>query len=268
MSVEDGDAKQPKSVIMHHLDPVLKYQIKMGVTDFNEDYDHFFLQFNNFINTIGHFNEFLKRVYKRNLPVNPRTKFKIPSELNPELVAKVKQLWYGNVLLAQSRDKYSAVLTERIIYHTRELRPREEILDVNGRGEMPALMHMNPRSKTKDDTDPRVLIQESIRFDVAYDGYDPDQLAQVFGFKYEYVDGEVQMFTTDAEVMTSNALVIEISREVFHKLIRILIMEIMPMYYELTADIEDCLSTYSLVNNLLELQSQAGEESYVTEYTW
>jgi len=266
MSVEDGDAKQPKSVIMHHLDPVKKYQIKMGVTDFNEDYDHFFLMINNFIYTIGHFNVWLRRVHKRNLPANPRTGFKLPSELNKKYVEKIKQIWYGNVYLAQKRDKYSQILEQKIIYNHGELKQNEEILDVNGRGEMPALMHMNPRSKTKDDTDPRVLLQESIRFDVAYDGYDPDQLAQVFGFKYEYVDGEVYMFNSDAEVMTSDALVMEVSREVFHKLIRILVMEILPMYYELTADIEDCLGTYSLVNNLLELQSQTGEESYVVDY--
>lgn len=266
MSMEDADAKQPKSVILHHLDPIKKYQIKMGVTDFNEDYDHFFLMMNNFINTIGHFNIQLKKWYRRKLPANPRTGHKIPPELNAEYVKKIKQIWYGNVFLAQKRDKYSDILDQRIIYSHDELRKGEEILDVNGRGEMPALMHMNPRSKTKDDTNPKVLMQESMRFDVAYDGFDPDQLAQVFGFKYEYVDGEVYMFNTDAEVMQSTALVIEISREVFHKLIRILKMEIEPMYYELTGDIEDCLGTYSLVNNLLELQNQTGEEDYtVTE---
>ncbi len=266
MSVEDGDSKQPKSVIMHHLDPVKKFQIKMGVTDFNEDYDHFFLMMNNFITQIGHFNVWLRRVHRRNLPPNPKTKFKLPPELNKDYVDKIMQIWYGNVYLAQLRDKYSQILDQKIIYSHRELKQGEEVLDVNGRGEMPALMHMNPRSKTRDDTDPRVLLQESIRFDVAYDGYDPDQLAQVFGFIYKYIDGEVYMFNTDAEVMTSEALVMEISREVFHKLIRILVMEILPMYYELTADIEECLSTYSLVNNLLELQSQVGEESYVVKY--
>lgn len=251
---------------MHHLDPVLKYQIKMGVTDFNEDYDHFFLMMNNFINTIGHFNEQLKRWSRRQLPKNPRTGFKIPPTLNEKHVKKIKQIWYGNVFLAQKRDRFSQIEDQRIIYEHSEMKLGEEILDVNGRGEMPALMHMNPRSKTKDDTDPRVLLQEAIRFDVAYDGYDPDQLAQVFGFKYQYVDGEVYMFNTDAEVMTSDALVMEISREVFHKLIRILVMEILPMYYELTADIEESLSTYKLVNNMLELQNQAGEDSYVVEY--
>lgn len=264
--MEDADALQPKSVIMHHLDPILKYQIKMGVTDFNEDYDHFFLMMNNFINTIGHFNQQLIRWSRRKLPANPRTGFKIPPELNPKYVKKIKQIWYGNVFLAQKRDRYSDINDQKIIYEKSELEYGWEILDVNGRGEMPALMHMNPRSKTKDDTNPKVLLQESIRFDVAYDGFDPDQLAQVFGFKYQYVDGEVYMFNTDAEVMTSDALVIEISREVFHKLIRILKMEIEPMYYELTGDIEDCLSTYRLVNNLLELKSQTGQESYVVEY--
>lgn len=238
----------------------------MGITDFNEGYDHFFLMMNNFVNVIGHFNEWLSRVYKRNLPKNPRTGFKIPPELKKEHVKKIKQIWYGNVKLAQRRGRYSEIITQRIIYDDSELEEGEEILDVNGRGEMPALMHMNPRSKTKDDTDPRILLQESIRFDVAYDGFDPDQLAQVFGFKYDYIDGEVYMFNTDAEVMTSDALVIEISREVFHKLIRILIMEALPMYYELTADIEDCLSTYQLVSNLLELQGAEGQDSYVVDY--
>lgn len=266
MSVEDGKDMQPKSVVMHHLDPIKKYQIKMGITDFNEGYDHFFLMMNNFVNVIGHFNEWLSRVYKRNLPKNPRTGFKIPPELKKEHVKKIKQIWYGNVKLAQRRGRYSEIITQRIIYDDSELEEGEEILDVNGRGEMPALMHMNPRSKTKDDTDPRILLQESIRFDVAYDGFDPDQLAQVFGFKYDYIDGEVYMFNTDAEVMTSDALVIEISREVFHKLIRILIMEALPMYYELTADIEDCLSTYQLVSNLLELQGAEGQDSYVVDY--
>src|SRR3990172_6738962 len=128
MSQEDAEAKQPKSVIMHHLDPVKKFQIKMGVTDFNEDYDHFFLMMNNFVNTIGHFNVLLKRLAKRKLPKNPRTGFVIPEQLNQEYVKKLLQIWYGNVFLAQKRDRYSQILDQRIIYSLKELEDGEEIL--------------------------------------------------------------------------------------------------------------------------------------------
>ena len=260
MSMEDADAKQPKSVILHHIDPIKNFQLKLGVIDYNYEYDHFFLATNGFMDLIGEFNVWLDDVKTYKLPKDNRggQNFTIPSELNPEIVAELKQIWFGHCYLFQRRNKKQEITVQNVIFNPNiDLQYNENII------QLPALMHMNPRSRTKDDTNPKVLIQEPIPFDIAYDGYDPDQLAQVFGFKYDYADGEVYMFNNDAEVMTSDALTMEISREVYHKLIRILILEYKPRKDKVYYQVSKILSSYNFVNNMRQLETVGGEADYV-----
>ncbi len=258
--MEDADAKQPKSVILHHIDPIKNFQLKLGVVDYNYEYDHFFLATNGFMDLIGEFNEWLDDIKNYKLPKDNRTgqNFTIPNEHNPQLVAELKQIWNGHCYLFQRRNKKQEITIQNVIFNPNiDLQYNENII------QLPALMHMNPRSRTKDDTNPKVLIQEPIPFDIAYDGYDPDQLAQVFGFKYDYADGEVYMFNNDAEVMTSDALTMEISREVYHKLIRILILEYKPRKDKVYYQISKILSSYNFVNNMRQLETISGEADYV-----
>ena len=263
MSVQDEDARQPHSVILHHTNPVKNFQLKMGVVDFNYEFDHFFLGTSGLVDIIGEFNVWLEEdVTPQDLPKDPRNGFKIPNQLNEEYVKKLKQIWYGHVYLYQTRNRRHEIVIQEIVYEQpKKLQWYENII------KMPALMHMNPKSKTKDDTDPRVLIQEPIPFSIAYDGYDPDQLAQVFGFKFEYADGEVYMFNSDGEVMQSNALTMEISREVFHKLIRILTMEFKPLKDRIYNEITRILRSYEFVNNLRQMEHISADEDYVVDYS-
>lgn len=263
MSQEDQDAQTPHSVLLHHTNPIKNFQLKLGVIDFNYEFDHFFLGTGGLLDLIGEFNTWLKEdVLPMNLPKDPRNQYKIPSQLNQEAVSKFKQIWYGHIHLYQRRNKRHEIIHEQIIYELpkRRLEWFEKII------RLPALMHMSPKSKTKDDTNPKVLIQEPIPFSLAYDGYDPDQLAQVFGFKYKFVDGELYMFNTDAEVMQSDALTMEISREVYHKLIRILIMEFKPYKDRVYNEINKVLRSYEFVQNLKQMDILGKEEEYTVTY--
>jgi len=187
--------------------------------------------------------------------------FGIPEELNAQYVAEIKQVWWGHCYLFQRRNRKQEIIIQKVIFDPNiKLEYNENII------QLPALLHMNPRSRTKDDTNPKVLIQEPIPFDIAYDGYDPDQLAQVFGFKYDYADGEVYMFNSDAEVMTSDALTMEISREVYHKLIRILILEYKPRKDRIYYQMSKILSSYNFVNNMRQLEGISTEADYVVQY--
>ena len=263
MSQMDEDAQTPHSVLLHHTNPIKNFQLKLGVIDFNYEFDHFFLGTGGLVDLIGEFNIWLKEdVFPMNLPKDPRNGYKIPNGLNKEAVERFKQIWYGHVYLHQKRNKRYEITDQTIIYDIpkRRLEWFEKII------RLPALMHMNPKSKTKDDTNPKVLIQEPIPFSLAYDGYDPDQLAQVFGFKYKFVDGELYMFKTDAEVMQSDALTMEISREVYHKLIRILIMEFKPYKDLVYNEINKVLRSYEFVQNLKQMEGISAEGEYTVQY--
>ena len=264
MSAEDEEARQPKSVILHHTNPIKNFQLKMGVIDYNYEFDHFFLGTTGLVDLIGEFNVWLEEdVTPLDLPKDPRNNYKIPNQLNEEYVKKLKQIWSGEVYLYQTRNRRHEIIKQFIIYEKpkRRFHWSENIIP------MPALMHMNPKSRTKDDTDPRVLIQEPIPFDIAYDGYDPDQLTQVFGFKLEFADGEVPLFNSDAEVMQSKARTMEISREVYHKLIRILVLEFKPLKDRVYNEMTRILRSYEFVNNLRQMEHVSAEENYVVDYS-
>ncbi len=268
MSMEDNPDGVPKSVISHSLDPVERFQRVMGWINFMYMSDKFFIATNAFIDLIGEVDVWLNDIKEMEFTKDVvYTKFKIPERLPPKTIKEIKQIWYGHSYLYQKRNRHMEILDQKVIYnpYTR-LSNNETILDINGKGALPALMHLNPRSKTKDDTDPRVLIQEPLRFDVAYDGFDSDQLSQVFGFKWVFSDGEVQMFSSDEQIMTSDALVMEISREAYHKIIRLLVMEFKPRRYYIYNIITNILKTYRRTIDLKSLQGIAPASDMVAKY--
>jgi len=267
MSMEDNPEGVPKSVISHSLDPVERFQRVMGWINFMNMSDKFFIAGNAFMDLIGEIDVWLNDIKDLNLGRDNVTRFKIPDRLPPKTIKEIKQIWYGNCYLYQKRNRHQEILEQRVIYNPfMRFQGYETVLDINGKGGLPALMHMNPRSKTKDDEDPRVLIQEPLRFDVAYDGFDADQLSQVFGFKWVFSDGEVQMFNSDEQIMTSDALVMEISREAYHKIIRILVMEFKPRRYYIYNVITNILKTYRKTMDLKSLQGITPASDYVAKY--
>lgn len=268
MSMEgDNPEGVPKSVVAHSLDPVERFQRQMGWINFMYMSDKFFIATNAFMDLIGEIDVWLNDIKDWNLDRDKMTKFKIPDRLPAKTIKEIRQLWFGHCYLYQKRNRHQEIIDQRVIYNPFiKLQGYETILDVTGKGTLPALMHMNPRSKTKDDEDPRVLIQEPLRFDVAYDGFDADQLSQVFGFKWVFSDGEVQMFNSDEQVMTSDALVMEVSREAYHKIIRILIMEFKPRRYYIYNVITNILKSYRRIMDIKSLQGIAPASDYVAKY--
>lgn len=268
MSMEDNPEGVPKSIISHSLDPVERFQRVMGWINFMYMSDKFFIATNAFMDLIGEIDVWLNDIKEMEFTKDiVYSKFKIPERLPPKTIKEIKQIWFGNCYLYQRRSRHMEILDQKIIYNPfMQLKSGESILDINGKGGLPALMHMNPRSKTKDDTDPRVLIQEPFRFDVAYDGFDADQLSQVFGFKWVFADGEVQMFNSDEQIMTSDALVMEISREAYHKVIRLLVMEFKPRRYYIYNVITNILKTYRRTIDLKSLAGIAPASDMVAQY--
>ena len=145
-----------------------------------------------------------------------RSNMEVPTQLNPEWVSRINQIWWGKIWLYQKRNRNYDIIKQHIAFeYYPNLRYREEMLEI------PSLRDMNPQSKTKDDTNPKILIRDVVDFKDVYLGYDPTQIAQRFGFMWKFIDKVVPMFKTDEDVANFDGKVIEVTREYFHKLIKI-----------------------------------------------
>lgn len=257
MSMEEGEDREPKTVVAHSLDPVQRFQTTMGAINYQFIYDHFFIGANAFMDLMIDFNVWLDSLKYMKLPADDRTGAKIPDSLDEKTVYELGKIWYGNCKLYQKRNENLEVIKQAIVFDVeRRLRDNEEII------ELPALMHMNPKSRTKDDTNPKVLIQEAIPVSIAFDGYDVDQIAQEFKFSWQFADGVVPMFKSDEDVMTSDALVIEIPREQYHKIIRKLVMAFKPRKSKIFAQMTDILVIYRRIMNLKAVEQIKTAEQY------
>ncbi len=74
------------------------------------------------------------------------------------------------------------------------------------------------------------------------------------------------MFNSDEQIMTSDALVMEISREAYHKIVRILVMEFKPRRYYIYNVITNILKTYRKTMDLKSLQGITPSSDYVAKY--
>jgi len=253
LSQEFEDAKQPRSIIAQPLDPVEDFRLKMGTINYNYQFDHFFMASEEFMQLIDEFNIWLREVIGENLPVDTANNYKIPPTLNKQIVIELKQIWTGGdeqrgirpTYLYQFRDRHQQILKQKIMFKIpARLTAYESIW------QFPALHHLNPKSKTKDSTDLRVLIQEPVPFDLAWEGYDVDQLADVLKFKKDLGTHEEAFFESDEEVMTSDAVTMEVSREFFHKVIRLLILEFNPRRHEVFSEMKKILRSYSKLKRI------------------
>ncbi len=257
--MEDQDGKQSRQVIAFSLDPLKRFTTALGVVNYQYAYDHFFMGTNFLMgDVIEEFNAWLVDVTKRKLPVDTRNDFVIPPQLDKELVDEMKKIWYGQTFLYQLKDRHEQILEQRLVFDC----PDEHSMDETYI-EMPPLIHLNPKSQTKDDSNPSVMIQESIPFNIAWDGYDPKQVADEIGFAYNEDDELQPMYETDVDIMDSDALVIEISRETFAKLMLIEVMEFKPRKARLFQQMSNILSSYSFVTALQKVLAQSGSSSIV-----
>jgi len=270
MSIEMDDAKQPRSIIAQPLDPVEDFRLKMGTINYNYQFDHFFMASEEFIQLVDEFNIWLRDVATQKLPADTRIgNYKIPPELNRQIRTELRQIWSGGdeqrgirpTYLYQMRNKNQVILKQRVVFKMpAKLTAYESIW------QFPALTHLNPKSKTKDSTDLRILLQEPVPFDLAWEGYDVDQLADVLKFKKDLGDHEEAFFESDEEVMTTNAVTMEVSREFFHKVIRILILEFNPRRHEIFYQMKKILGSYKYVKSVQNAMREMGDESnYVVE---
>lgn len=239
-------AKEPRHIIAQYLDPVADYTTIMGIANYRLNYGHVFDGLEVIVEQfIDAFNEWVKQISKYNLQEDPRTGFRIPKELPPKLVSEIKQIWYGNTWYYCIRDKNGRIIQDDIIFKD----PTGHLLEDEDAFQLPAMMHLNPKSSVKNDSDPRVLIQEPVDFDVAWEGAEPSQLATVVGFMLEDEDGTHAVFEDDESVMSSEAQTMEISREAYAKLIRFLKIKMLDRKVELWSLAKNILATYRYVSN-------------------
>ncbi len=260
MSSNDADAKIPHSVIDQSLDPVQEYKTKMGVINFHYMYGHYFEASGYLMMLIDEFNMWLKHdVEILKLPNDNRFGFKIPPTLPPEEVRLMKQIWWGGdparkiepIYLYQKRDNNEQILDQHVLF-----KEPAQLTSYESIWQMPALKHLDPKSKTKDATDQRVLLQESVPVDLAWAGVSPKQLADIVKFKDEYPEGEEPIFESDDDVLWSEDRTLEVGREFFHKIIRIEILEFdIPRHYVYNV-MKKCLRSFKYCLHLRTLARQ------------
>ncbi len=262
MSQDTEEYKQPRTVISQPLEIVEDFRLQMGTINYNYQFGHFFFGSSGLMDLISQFNIWLKDIMEEKLPTDTTTKYKIPPQLPQEQVLEMKQLWYGGdeqrnikpAYLYQMRNRHQDILKQRIIFKIpAKLTAYESIW------QFPALMHFNPKSKTKDATDQRILLQEEVAFDIAWDGYDPDQLADVV--KYKKTDGanEIAIFTSDEEIMQSEAETMEVGRKFYHKVIRLLLLEFNPRRHFVFYEMKKILRTYQKLKRIQGALREMGQ---------
>ncbi|KKQ99331.1 MAG: hypothetical protein UT24_C0024G0006 [Candidatus Woesebacteria bacterium GW2011_GWB1_39_12] len=250
------DGKEPRHVIAQYLDPVADFATQMGIVNYRLNYGHVFdgleVVAEHFVDA---FDDWVKQIARLDLPVDPRTGFKIPKELPPNLVKEIKQIWYGKTWYYCIRDSSGEITSDRILFDD----PKGVLQEDEDSFELPALLHLNPKSSLKNDSDPRVLIQEAVDFDVAWAGYEPSQLASFVEFVLEDDEGTHAIFENDADVMSSDAQTLEISREVYAKLIRFEKIEMLARKTRLWSLAKNILSTYKYTLNFNKYMSELSD---------
>lgn len=266
MSMEDAPNKIPKTIWHHSLDPVERFRNEMAWI--KEEYmtDHFFIATNYLMIFIDDFDEWLNGITKFGFKEDKITRFTIPKELNSKIVREIKQIYYAEPVPLHQKQIRNEFL--EIIHHEIAFTVPDNYPDNVEFIKLPALLHLNPKSSVKDDTNPIVLIQEPMEVNLAYDGYSPKQLAEVFKFKTEEADGYVPFWDTDEDIMTSQDEIMEISREQYHKIIKKLVMEFHKRRKVLWNNFNQILEAYKNIIGERALMSanSMGASASVLEY--
>lgn len=216
----EANPKQPKSIVVHPADFIDYMQQTMGVVNFQEDYNHFFLAAQRFVTFIDQVNAALKNgIIGRpdfRLRNNPNVKEKI--SLNPIPFKKIKQVWYGPTWIHMRRAKDYSINWWDLIYSEVKPGPSEEVIYC------PALKSLNPIEPISTNT-LGIMIRDYVPIRDAWWGHDYTQMITSGGFNVKFSDGTKPLLESDQDVMDSDALVNVVSREYFHKMIDILTMK-------------------------------------------
>ena len=249
------DGKEPRHVIAQYLDPVADFATQMGIVNYRLNYGHVFDGLEVVVEQfVDAFADWVKQIARLDLPVDPRTGFKIPKEIPEDLHRELKQIWYGDTWYYCIKDASGKITSDRILFDD----PEGVLLEDEDAFKLPALMHLNPKSSLKNDSDARVLIQEPVDFNVAWEGYEPSQLASVVEFVMEDEDGIHAVFENDEDVMSSEVQTMEISRESYAKMIRFEKIAILERKTRLWSLAKNILSTYKYTVNIQRALKEYG----------
>ena len=246
-----AEVKQPKTIVYHPSDFVQYIQQTLGVINFQKDFDHFFLNARLFMSLINQTNEALRMgIVKRN------DNKKI---LHLEATRRLNQVWYGHVYIWQQRDSDYNIVNSKIRYPKKPLltepeNENEEIIMC------PALENMNPVNMISDKS-LFIKIREFVPIKWAWWGQDYANVVTSGKFHWNFAEGQKPYFESDEDIIYSDSLTDDVSREYFHKMINILTRQFEKyqtyIFMELHKIIEDNRA-------MLGGNNQTGEEDFDT----
>ena len=210
-----ADVKQPKSIVYHPSDFIQYIQQTLGVVNFQQDFDHFFLNARLFMSLINQTNVALKMgVIKRN---------DNKKNLNPDVVRRLNQIWYGHAYIEIRRDDNYNMLSWKVRYpKNNSVLQQEE--DNQEFIRCPALENMNPVNQISDKS-LAIKIREFVEIKWAWWGHDYASLVTSGKMHWNFSDGQKPYFESDEDIIYSESWTDDVSREYFHKMINILSRE-------------------------------------------
>lgn len=235
----EASPKQAKSIIIHPADFIDYMQLTMGVVNYQEDYNHFFLAAQRFITFVDQVNVALRRgiIGKVDYRLRNNPDFKQKTSLDPEMVMKIKSVWYGQCWIHLKRAKdYSIESWELVFTKKIRLQRGEELIYC------PPLKAMNPVEPISGST-LGIMIRDYVPMKDAWWGHDYTQMVTSGGFNVRFSDGVKPLITSDQEVMDSDSLVNVVSREYFHKMIDILTVKWEEYNTELFLEMHEIISS-------------------------
>jgi len=235
----DANAKQPKSLLVHPVDWIDYMQLTLGVVNYQEDFNHFFLGAQRFITFVDQVNSALARgvIGRPDYRLRGNPNYKVKVSLDKIAVKKIKQVWYGPSWIHMRRNKnYDIEWWDLIFSKNIEIAHREELIYC------PALKSMNPIEPISTNT-LGIMIRDYVPIRDAWWGHDYKQMITSGGFNVKFSDGMKPLLESDDDVMSSDALVNVVSREYFHKMIDILTMKWEEFNTELFLEMHEIISS-------------------------
>lgn len=235
----DATSKQPKSLLVHPVEFIDYMQQTLGVVNYLEDFDHFFLNAHRFITFVESVDAALKKgiIGRPDYRLRNNPEFKSKTSLDKQSLKKLNQVWYGPTWIHMRRNKnYEIEWWDLVFSKNVQLMQREEIIYC------PPLKSMNPVEPISTNT-LGIMIRDYVPIRDAWWGHDYTQMITSGGFQIKFSDGVRPILESDEDIMSSDALVNVVSREYFHKMIDILTMKWNKYNTELFLEIHQIINT-------------------------
>jgi hypothetical protein len=234
----DANPKQPKSLVVHPADFIDYMQQTLGVVNYQEDFNHFFLSAQRFITFVDQVNSALAKgvIGRPDYRLRNNPDFKPKNSLDMVNVKKIKQIWYGPTWIHMRRSKSYDIIWWDLVYSKNILlAQREELIYC------PALKSMNPIEPISTNT-LGIMIRDYVPIKDSWWGHDYTQMITSGGFQIKFSDGTRPILESDEDIMNSDSLVNVVSREYFHKMIDILTMKWNELNTELFIEMHQIIS--------------------------